>query len=136
LTAHAEEVLKRLGLPYRAVELCTGDLGFSSAKTYDSRSGVRGPERPGGERGNARSFQRNFFLFRLYGLPIPADQHPVQTERRLPGVGAHLERLRGGRGPRHGRRPGNYQQEDGSVVVPDALRPAMGTDRLTKKVLF
>jgi seryl-tRNA synthetase len=100
LTAHAEEVLKRLGLHYRVVLLCTGDIGFASAKTYDIEVWL-----PGQQLFREISSCSNFEAFQARRANI----------RYKPDV----------RG----------KTDHGSVVVPEALRPYMGTDRITAEKL-
>lgn len=113
----AEEVLKRLGLPYRVVQLCTGDLGFSSAKTYDIEvwmpsynryleiSSCSNFEDFQARRGNIRYRDEETgkvnFVHTLNGSALAVGRT----------VAAILE---------------NYQEADGSVVIPEALRPYMG----------
>ncbi len=117
LTANAEEVLKRLGLPYRVVTLCTGDLGFSSAKTYDIEVWLpgQGKYREISSCSNFEDFQarRAQIRFKPEGGGKPRYVHTLNGSALAVGrtLVAVLE---------------NYQQEDGSVVVPEALRPYMG----------
>jgi len=118
LTADAEEVLKRLGLHYRVVELCTGDLGFSAAKTYDIEVWL-----PGQDKYREISSCSNFEGFQARRANI----------RYRPGGRGGKPRLvhtLNGSGLAVGRTLvailENYQQADGSVVVPEALRPYMG----------
>ncbi len=121
LTRNAEEVLRRLGLPYRVVTLCTGDLGFSAAKTYDLEVWLpsQGVYREISSCSNFEDFQarRANIRFRPEG-----------------GRGTRLVHTLNGSGLAVGRTLvailENYQQEDGSVVIPEALRPYMGTDRI------
>jgi seryl-tRNA synthetase len=117
LLENAEQVLQELNLPYRVVVLCTGDMGFAAAKTYDIEVWL-----PGQELYREISSCSNFT-----DLPGQAGGNPLQA----PGgqghrTGAHPKRLRPGRGPHHGGHPGNYQQADGSVIIPEKLRPYMG----------
>ena len=121
LTADAEEVLKRLGLPYRVVSLCTGDLGFSSAKTYDLEVWLpsQGVYREISSCSNFEDFQarRAGIRYRLKG-----------------GKGTRLVHTLNGSGLAVGRTLvailENGQQADGTVLIPEALRPYMGTDRI------
>lgn len=117
LVLAAEEVLKRLGLPYRVVQLCTGDLGFSSAKTYDIEvwmpsynryleiSSCSNFEDFQARRGNIRYRDEETgkvnFVHTLNGSALAVGRT----------VAAILE---------------NYQQADGTVVIPEVLRPYMG----------
>jgi seryl-tRNA synthetase len=121
LTANAEEVLKRLELPYRVVSLCTGDLGFSSAKTYDLEVWLPSQNlyREISSCSNFEDFQARRADIRFKGG----------------GKGTNLVHTLNGSGLAVGRTLvavlENYQQADGSVVVPEALRPYMGIDRIT-----
>jgi seryl-tRNA synthetase len=117
LTANAEEVLKRLELPYRTMLLCTGDLGFASAKTYDIEVWLPGQNtyREISSCSNTEAFQARRANIR-YKAPGGAKTEFAHT---LNGSGLAVGRtliaiLE------------NYQQADGSVVIPDALRPFMG----------
>ncbi len=116
LTGNAEEVLKRLELPFRTVVLCTGDMGFASAKTYDIEVWLPSQHtyREISSCSNTEAFQarRANIKFR------PAGGGKAEFVHTLNGSGLAVGRtliavLE------------NYQQEDGSVVVPDALRPFM-----------
>jgi len=117
LTAAAEEVLKRLGLPYRVVALSTGDLGFSAAKTYDLEVWM-----PSYGRYVEISSCSNFtdFQARRSGIRF----------RREPGAKPEFVHTLNGSGLAVGRTVAaileNYQQEDGSVIIPEALRPYTG----------
>ena len=122
MTSDAEEVLKRLGLPYRVVALCTGDLGFASAKTYDLE--VWMPGRNGymeiSSCSNCLDFQarRADIRFRRGPRAKPEYVHTLNGSGLAVGrtVSAALE---------------NYQQADGSVLIPEALRPYMdGLERI------
>ena len=94
LTGHAEEVLRRLELPYRVVTLCTGDMGFSSAKTL----------RPRGLAARAERLPRDFLLLQLRELPGAARGDPLPARRRAEArVRPHAERL-GSRDRPHARR--------------------------------
>jgi seryl-tRNA synthetase len=117
LTQNAEEVLKRLALPYRTVLLCTGDLGFASAKTYDIEVWLPSQEtyREISSCSNTEAFQarRANIKFRVQGTGKAEFVHTLNGSGLAVGrtLIAILE---------------NYQQRDGSVVVPEALRPYMG----------
>ncbi len=117
LTLHAEEVLKRLGLPYRTVLLCTGDMGFASAKTYDIEVWLPGHDayREISSCSNTEAFQarRAGIRFRRDGKGKPEHAHTLNGSGVAVGraLVAILE---------------NYQQRDGSVVIPEALRGYMG----------
>jgi seryl-tRNA synthetase len=117
LTGHAEAVLQRLGLPYRVVSLCTGDLGFSSAKTYDLEVWL-----PGQGKYREISSCSNFLDFQARRL---------QARWRNPETGKpELLHTLNGSGLAVGRTLvavlENYQEADGSVRVPEALRPYLG----------
>jgi len=117
LTGHAEVILRRLELPYRVVTLCTGDLGFSAAKTYDLEVWL-----PGQNRYREISSCSNFLDFQARRL-LARWRNPASGKPEL------LHTLNGS-GIAVGRALvavlENYQQADGSVVVPDVLRPYMG----------
>ncbi|WP_367359035.1 serine--tRNA ligase [Syntrophus buswellii] len=122
LTLNAEEVLKRLNIPYRTVSLCTGDLGFSSAKTYDVEAWL-----PGQETYREISSCSNFEDFQ-------ARRASIRFRRTSTGKLEFVHTLNGS-GLAAGRTLvavlENYQQADGSVVIPDALRPYMrGMDKI------
>jgi len=116
LTANAEEVLKRLELPYRTVVLCTGDMGFASAKTYDLEVWLPGQQtyREISSCSNTEAFQarRANIKFRPQGGGKTDFVHTLNGSGLAVGrtLIAILE---------------NYQQADGSVVIPEALRPFM-----------
>lgn len=116
-TGCAEEVLKRLGLPYRVIELCTGDLGFGSQKTYDLEVWLPG-------QGQYREISScsscgDFQARRMRARFRPEGEKQTQFVHTLNGSGLAVGRalvavLE------------NYQQEDGSVHIPDILQPYMG----------
>jgi seryl-tRNA synthetase len=122
LTLHAEEVLKRLKVPFRTVTLCTGDLGFSSAKTYDIEAWM-----PGQDAYREISSCSNFedFQARRAGIRFRrSETSKVEYVHTLNGSGLAVGRT-------FVAVLENYQQEDGSVVVPEALVPYMnGVDRI------
>jgi seryl-tRNA synthetase len=117
LTADAEDILRRLGLPYRTVVLCTGDMGFSSAKTYDIEVWL-----PGQNAYKEISSCSNFEAFQARRAGI---------RYRTGKKSEHVHTLNGS-GLAVGRTwvaiVENYQQKDGSVVVPEALRPYLGVE--------
>ncbi|MEK7285981.1 MAG: serine--tRNA ligase [Nitrospirota bacterium] len=122
LVLDAEEVLKRLNLHYRVVSLCTGDLGFSSAKTYDIEVWL-----PGQGQYREVSSCSNFETFQARRADI--------RYRTTSGKTEYLHTLNGS-GLAIGRTVvailENYQQADGSVVIPEVLRPYMGgVERIT-----
>ena len=116
LTTHAEEVLKRLKLPYRVIALCTGDLGFSSAKTYDIEVWL-----PGQNAYREISSCSNFedFQARRAGIRFKPKGGKSQLVHTLNGsalaVGRTMVAILE-----------NCQQADGSVAIPEALVPYMG----------
>jgi seryl-tRNA synthetase len=117
LTGHAEDILRRLGLPYRTVVLCTGDMGFSSAKTYDIEVWL-----PGQNGYKEISSCSNFEAFQARRAGI----------RYRAGKKAEFVHTLNGSGLAVGRTwvaiVENYQQKDGSVVVPEALRPYLNAE--------
>jgi seryl-tRNA synthetase len=124
LTSHAERVLQLLGLPYRVVALCAGDIGFSSAKTYDIEVWLpgQGKYREISSCSNCEAFQARRMLAR-WRNPATGKPEPVHT---LNGSGVAVGRalvavLE------------NYQNADGSVTVPEVLRSYLGgTERIEK----
>ncbi|OAI19503.1 serine--tRNA ligase [Methylomonas koyamae] len=117
LTAHAEKILQILNLPYRKVLLCAGDTGFSSSKTYDLEVWL-----PGQQKYREISSCSNFKDFQARRL---------QARWRNPETGKpELVHTLNGSGLAAGRTLiaiiENYQNEDGSITVPEALRPYMG----------
>jgi seryl-tRNA synthetase len=125
LTRDAEEILKTLGLPYRRMLLCAGDTGFSSAKTYDLEVWL-----PGQELYREISSCSNFEAFQARRANIryrPTAKGKLEFVHTLNGSGLAVGRtwlaiLE------------NYQQADGTVVIPEALRPYMGgLDRIVKE---
>ncbi|MCP5202474.1 MAG: serine--tRNA ligase [Gammaproteobacteria bacterium] len=123
LTGHAETILQKLGLPYRVVALCGADLGFSAAKTYDLEVWL-----PGQDRYREISSCSNFEDFQA---------RRMKARWRNPETGKpELLHTLNGSGVAVGRALvavlENYQEADGSVVVPEVLRPYMGgLERLT-----
>ena len=117
LTNNAEEILKRLGLPYRLVSLCTGDLGFSAAKTYDLEVWL-----PSQKLFREISSCSNFVDFQARRAGI--------RFKRKGSSGTELVHTLNGSGLAVGRTLvailENYQQKDGSVAIPEALIPYMG----------
>src|SRR5208282_3624555 len=121
LVLNAETILQKLELPYRTMLLCTGDMGFASAKTYDlevwlpsskeyreisSCSNCEAVQaRRAGIRFKAKGANKSEFVHTLNGSGLPAGRTWI----------AIVE---------------NYQQADGSIVIPEALRPYMGIDRI------
>lgn len=116
LTGNAEEILQKLELPYRVIALCTGDLGFSSAKTYDIEVWL-----PGQQRYREISSCSNFTDFQARRANI--------RFRRQGKKGTEFVHTLNGSGLAIGRTLvavlENYQQKNGSILVPAALRPYM-----------
>jgi len=119
ITADAEDVLQKLELPYRVVNLCTGDLTFSSAKTYDLEVWM-----PAYETYREISSCSNFedFQARRAGIRYrPEPEASTKFVHTLNGSGLAIGRT-------VAAILENYQNEDGTVTVPEVLRPFMGTD--------
>jgi seryl-tRNA synthetase len=122
MTGCAEEVLKRLDLPYRVVSLATGDLGFSARKTYDLEVWLpgQGLYREISSCSNCGDFQAR----RMNARCRPKGEKKTRFVHSLNGSGIAVGRaliaiLE------------NYQEEDGSVTIPEVLRPYMaGRDRI------
>jgi seryl-tRNA synthetase len=120
LTADAEDILRRLELPFRTVVLSTGDMGFGSAKTYDIEVWLPGQSgyKEISSCSNYEAFQARRANIRLKG-----------------GKKSELVHTLNGSGLAVGRTwvaiVENYQQRDGSVIVPDALRPYLNAERIT-----
>jgi seryl-tRNA synthetase len=121
LTGHAEEVLRRLELPYRVVSLCTGDLGFGATKTYDLEVWL-----PGQNAYREISSCSSFGDFQARRAAI--------RFRRAEGEKPEFVHTLNGSGLAIGRTLvavlENYQREDGSVEIPEALRPYFGADEI------
>lgn len=121
LTAHAEQVLQRLKLPYRVMSMCTADLGFTAAKKYDLEVWLPSYNtyREISSCSNFEDFQarRANIRFRREPKGKPEYVHTLNGSGLAVGrtVAAILE---------------NYQQKDGSVVIPDVLRPYMGNKEI------
>jgi len=124
LTHDAEEVLQKLGLHYRVVALSTGDIGFSPAKTYDVEVWLPGQElfREISSCSNFESFQarRANIRYRAEG------KNKSEFVHTLNGSGLAVGRT-------WVAIVENYQQADGSVLIPEAVQKYMGTDRLTPR---
>src|SRR3981189_2104702 len=121
LTRNAEAILQKLGLHYRTMLLCTGDMGFASAKTYDLEVWLPSSNefREISSCSNCEAFQ--------------ARRGGIRFKPKGGGKSEFVHTLNGS-GLAVGRTwiaiVENYQQADGSIIVPDALRPYMGTDRI------
>jgi len=116
---NSEEVLKQLNLPYRVVELCTGDLGFAMRKTYDIEVWIPSENRYReiGSISNAEEYQARRANIKYR----PTPDGKLEFVHTLNGSGLAV-----------GRTViaimENYQQKDGSIIIPDVLRPYMGVD--------
>jgi seryl-tRNA synthetase len=123
LTADAESILQKLGLPYRTVALSTGDMGFSSAKTYDIEVWL-----PGLNNYKEISSCSNFEAFqaRRAAIRVKSSKGKAEFVHTLNGSGLAVGRT-------WLAIVENYQQKDGSVVVPEALRPYMNVEVLRKQ---
>ena len=123
LTNHAENILKKLELPYRVVSLCSGDIGFSSSKTYDLEVWV--PSQDAYREISSCSNFRDFQARRLKARWKDTNGKKTQLINTLNGSGLALSRtvlaiLE------------NYQESDGSVTIPDALRSYIGKKSILK----
>jgi len=125
LLSNAEEVLKRLKLPYRVVNLCTGDLGFSASKTYDIEVWLPGQDtfKEISSCSNFEDFQarRAKIRYRISGKSKTEYVHTLNGSGLAVGrtLVAILE---------------NYQQADGSIIIPEVLRPYLyGVERIQKR---
>ena len=123
LTRHAETVLERLGLPYRTMLLCTGDMGFAAAKTYDIEVWLPSQQsyREISSCSNTEAFQarRASIKFRAAGTGRAEFAHTLNGSGLAIGrtLIAILE---------------NFQQQDGSVIVPEVLRQYVGVEKIMK----
>lgn len=121
LTSHAEAVLQALGLHYRVIELCTGDLGFGSAKTYDIEVWA-----PGQGAYLEVSSCSNFgdYQARRMNLRYKDEDGKNRFCHTLNGSGTALARL-------FVALIETWQQDDGSILIPEALRPAFGAEKIS-----
>jgi seryl-tRNA synthetase len=125
LTRNAETVLQKLGLHYRTVALCTGDMGPSSAKTYDIEVWL-----PGQQLFREISSCSNFEAYQARRANIryrSEGKNKTEFVHTLNGSGLAVGRT-------WVAIVENYQQADGSVVIPEVLRPYIGADRITPKI--
>lgn len=118
LTGHAEKILQLLGLPYRTVTLCAGDIGFGAAKTYDIEVWLPGQDRYReiSSCSNTEAFQARRMQARFRNPDNKNKPEPVHT---LNGSGVAVGRAMLAVIE-------NYQQADGSIAIPDVLKPYMG----------
>jgi seryl-tRNA synthetase len=130
LTASAEKILYKLKIPYRVIALCTGDIGFASAKTYDLEVWMPGeaPEAPSeGAKGRWREISScstfTDFQARRMNIKFKRADGKKELVHTLNGSGVAIGRT-------FAAILENFQQADGSVIVPDVLRPYLGADIL------
>ena len=121
LTNHAENILKILELPYRVVSLCSGDIGFSAAKTYDLEVWV--PSQQNYREISSCSNFRDFQARRMKARWRHKTEKKTELLNTINGSGLALSRtvlaiLE------------NFQESDGSVSIPDALRDSMGRTKI------
>src|ERR1700716_2329221 len=124
LTRNTETVLQKLGLHYRTMALCTGDMGPSSAKTYDIEVWL-----PGQQLFREISSCSNFEAYQARRANIryrPEGKNKTEFVHTLNGSGLAVGRT-------WVAIVENYQQADGSVIVPEVLRPYIGAERITRK---
>jgi len=124
LTRNAEEVLQKLGLHYRVMALCTGDMSSTSAKTYDLEVWL-----PGQQLYREISSCSNFEAYQARRANIryrPEGKNRTEFVHTLNGSGLAVGRT-------WVAIVENYQQSDGSVIIPEALRPYIGADRITPR---
>ena len=126
LTRNAEEVLQKLGLHYRTMALCTGDMGASSAKTYDIEVWLpgQGLYREISSCSNFESYQARRANIRYR----PEGKNKTEFVHTLNGSALAVGRT-------WVAIVENYQQADGSVLIPEALQPYIGAERITKRKL-
>jgi seryl-tRNA synthetase len=124
LTRDAEQILQKLGLHYRTMALCTGDVGPSSAKTYDIEVWLPGQQlfREISSCSNFESYQARRANIRYR----PEGKNKTEFVHTLNGSGLAVGRT-------WVAIVENYQQADGSVIIPEVLRPYIGAERITKK---
>ena len=122
LTTHAESILKKLEIPYRVVLLCTGDLGFAAAKTYDLEAWVpsQGTFREISSCSNFRSFQAR----RIKARWKNPSNGKIELLNTINGSGLALSRTLLALVE-------NFQQKDGSISIPDALRDYFKSDKIS-----
>jgi seryl-tRNA synthetase len=121
LVGHAEAILQKLGIHYRVIQLCTGDMGFASAKTYDIEAWVpsAGEFMEISSCSNCEAFQA-----RRAGIRFKPKAGKSDFVHTLNGSGLPVGRT-------WIAIVENYQQADGAVLLPEVLHPYMGTDRIT-----
>jgi seryl-tRNA synthetase len=126
LTADAEDILRRLELPFRTMLLCTGDMSFSSAKTYDIEVWL-----PGQNKYTEISSCSNFEAFQARRASIRAKSGKGKAEfaHTLNGSGLAIGRT-------WVAIVENYQQEDGSVLIPRVLQPYLNAEKIEKRAVL
>tara|TARA_B100001029_G_scaffold71004_1_gene57817 strand:- start:5729 stop:7003 length:1275 start_codon:yes stop_codon:yes gene_type:complete len=122
LTGHAEEILKRLELPYRVVSLCSGDIGFSAAKTYDLEVWIPSQEKYR-EISSCSNF-RDFQARRMKARWKNPSSNKTEILNTLNGSGLALSRT-------VLALMENFQEKDGSISIPDSLRNYFGSSKIT-----
>ena len=122
LTGHAEEILKRLELPYRVVTLCSGDIGFSAAKTYDIEVWI--PSQNKYREISSCSNFRDFQARRMKARWKNPSSNKTELLNTLNGSGLALSRT-------VLAIMENFQQKDGSITIPEALRDYFGSDKIS-----
>ena len=120
LTADAERILQKLGLHYRIIELCTGDIGFGSAKTYDIEVWAPGQ---GGYLEVSSCSNFGDYQARRMALKYKGEDGKNNFCHTLNGSGTALARL-------YVALLENYQQADGTIAIPEALRPYFGSEKI------
>lgn len=120
MTANAEEILKRLGLPFRTVVLSTGDTGASAAKTYDVEVWLPGQN---GYKEISSCSNCEAYQARRASIRVKSGKGKAEYVHTLNGSGLPIGRT-------WVAIIENYQQRDGTVVVPEALRPYLGVDSI------
>jgi seryl-tRNA synthetase len=131
LTASAEKILYKLRIPYRVIALCTGDMGFSSAKTYDIEVWMPAELSDDGKgKGRFREISScstfTDFQARRMNIKVKRADGKKELLHTLNGSGVAIGRT-------FAAILENFQQADGSVLLPDVLRPYFGSDRLTPR---
>ena len=123
MTANAEDILKRLGLPFRTVALCTGDLGAASAKTYDVEVWLPGQN---GYKEISSCSNCEAYQARRASIRAKSGKGKAEYVHTLNGSGLPIGRT-------WVAIVENFQQADGSVIVPEALRPYLGVERIERE---
>ena len=122
LTGHAEEILKRLELPYRVVTLCSGDIGFSAAKTYDIEVWI--PSQNKYREISSCSNFRDFQARRMKARWKNPSSNKTEFLNTLNGSGLALSRT-------VLAIMENFQQKDGSIAIPEVLRDYFGSNKIS-----